>query len=164
MDSLKQFFITIFVICILSAICNILTELSPGTSSSALKLICGLSLLVTVASAVFSGCKSIETDFTAERIGIMPYTDNYTEAYSESIIIDKTEKQLEKDISSAIFEKYGIKAEDVSIDFSTEKKDGKTEVSIKNASIRFQENQNQSSIAESLAYLEEMFGTSFTEK
>ena len=164
MNSLKQFFLTLFVICILSAICHILSELSPGKSSSALKLICGLSLLATFASAIFSGSKNINTDFAVTSTDNTHYTDNYTSEYYESLLIDKTEEQLEKEISSVIFEKYGIKADDVSIDFSTEKKDGKTEVSIRNASISFYENQEQSSIAESLIYLEEMFGTSFAKK
>ena len=56
MGGFKEYFVSLFVVCMLCAICDIISDFTSKNVSNALKLICSLAILITVFSAVFSGC------------------------------------------------------------------------------------------------------------
>ena len=155
MNSLKQYFITLFIISFAGILCDFVSGLSGQGAQKALKLVCGLVFLWCIISALFSGMNDAYS-FDVPRHMTYEYEN------AESIIVDRTEKQLEDDLSLAIYEKYGIKPQSINIHLNTKNKDSNTSIGIENAHITFDASANSSSIAEALAFAEQLLGTKIT--
>lgn len=129
MGSFREYFISLFTVCILCVLCDLLADFTSKGVSSALKLVCSIVLLLTVFSAILNGCNisSLKNSFSA-----IADTASYDVAVSSSdeLFLEKTRHELEKNLSITLYEKFGIKPDYVSIEFNTEENAEETAVSV----------------------------------
>lgn len=157
MTGIKEYFTALFIVCVICTVCDLLSDFASPGLSRALRLVCSLALLFTVFSCVLSGCK----DISYSRISVNDFAKSEHESreLSERNFIESTRTELESNLSSAIYEKFGIKPDTVRIEFSTDKKDGVTEVSVSSAMIVFPNTTDEFTVSAADAFADTLFGT-----
>lgn len=158
MESFRGYFFSLFTVCILCMLCEMISGFTSKGVSSALKLVYSTVLLLTVFSAVFSGCDiSVVTDSLSAATEITLTSEiSYN---SESVFLEKTKQELENNLSSAIYEKFGIKPDSVSIEFNTEANKKETEVSVHKISIVLPSYADNITISATDIFTQSLFGT-----
>ena len=142
MEGLKEYFISLFIVCFFCALSDMITDFASQGVAAAVKLISGLTVLLTVFSVFLGGCDIVNSvNNLKESVSAVQQSEILTEQYS--VFTDNTKKELEINISSAIYEKFGIKPHNVCIQFSTEKREGFTDISVECLEIILPENTDE---------------------
>ena len=158
MEIFKEYFITLFLVCVLCALCDIVSGFTSEGLTRALKLVCSLTLLLAVFPSAFSGCGKDDlqalttklTDFNAAK---------FSDTNTDSVIIEKSKNELENNVSLAIYEKFGIKPDSVSIEFTVDKKENATDVSVASINVQMPKNTDKAIISAVNLFINELFGT-----
>ena len=142
MDSVKGYFMSLFFVCILCVICNVLSEFSSKGVSSALELTCNIVLLVTVFSTLLGSCDKNSLEKSLSSITDTSFL-NEAVCESEKTFIENTRYELERNVSLAISEKFGISPESVSIELITETNNNETVISVKSIRVTLPNSVNE---------------------
>ncbi len=157
MEMFKEYFITLFFVCVLCAVCDIVSGFTSEGLTRALKLVCSLTLLVTIFPSAISGCSNSSfSDLTAKLTNLDTNTSSY--ATTDSVIIEKSKKELENNVSLAIYEKFGIKPDNVSIEFTVDKKDGATDISVTSINVKMPNNTDKATVSAVTIFTNDLFG------
>lgn len=134
MPEFKAYFCRLFLICAAVLICELLCEHTGKGIKAALKVVCGLCVCLTVFS-FFGNSFFPTTDFHADALlpekNVLPAQANFEP------LLERTAKQIEAEIGTAVFEKYGIKPVSLCIDWTVTEKDAETEIGIAAFSVEF---------------------------
>ena len=155
MEVFKEYFITLFWVCILCSLCDIISGFTSEGLARALKLVCSLTLLLAVFPTAFSGCSSNFSDLSSKLIS---YSGEISGNEADSLLIEKSKEELENNVSLAIYEKFGIKPDSVSIEFSVKEKDGVTEVSVVGINIKMPQDADKATMSAVKLFADELFG------
>ncbi len=145
MPDFSAYFCRLFLICAAVLICELLCEHTGKGIKAALKVVCGLCVCLTVFS-FFENSFLPATDFHAD--ALLPESSETLSANANlEPLLKRTAKQIEAEIGTAVFEKYGIKPVSLCIDWTVTEKDAETEIGIAAFSVEFAsgvsiENQN----------------------
>ena len=133
---IHTYFIRLFFICAASIFCEIISENTKAGKSSvgtALKLVCSLCICITVFSFFRTD------DLLSGLQGMLDAVEKAGSAAAfapdETLLLEKTRMQLEKQIDTDIFENCGIKPTDVSIQFTIRQTVSGTDVGVASLSI-----------------------------
>jgi len=158
MDSFREYFITLFSVCCVCTLCDLLSDFASKGVSSALKLLCSLGILMSVFSIFLNGC-DIKKELSKLE-SIYSQAQKYESLQeSENVFVENTGIQLEYNISCTIYEKFGIKPVSVSIEFNKENKDGVTEISLQKIDITLPEDTDEISVYSVKSFVGELFGS-----
>lgn len=153
----KEYFISLFLVCILCALCDIISGFASEGLTRALKLVCSLTLLLTVFPTAFSGCN--KSNFNNIKAKLSEFdTSISSEITADSMIIENSEKELENNLSLAIYEKFGIKPDSVSIEFTVEEKDGAIDISVAKINVKMPKNTDKATVSAVTIFANELFG------
>lgn len=162
MTEIKEYFTALFAVCVICTICDLLSDFASPGLSRALRLVCSLALMFTVFSCVLSGCKNIScSDMAVKNFTV---SEHEIRELSEHNFIENTRTELESTLLSAIYEKFGIKPDTVRIEFSTDKKDGITNVSVSSAMVIFPQDTDEFTVTAADAFADTLFGTDVNTK
>lgn len=138
-ESLHGYFVRLFLICLAAALAEMIcehTKSAGGSVGNAVRLICSLCVCVTVFSAFLSG-----TGITEKAEDLWNYAEQSTFSQEETsgtaMLMEQTRQNLENELAAKIFEHYGIKTTAVRIEFSMNRTENGTEVSVAALEIRF---------------------------
>ena len=153
----KEYFVSLFLVCILCALCDIISGFASEGLTRALKLVCSLTLLLTVFPSVFSGCNNSNFRNITAKLSDFD-TSISSDITTSSVIIEKSKKELENNLSLAIYEKFGINPDSVSIEFTVDEKDGAIDISVANINVKMPKNTDKATVSAVTIFANELFG------
>jgi hypothetical protein len=164
-EYIGEYITKLFYICTGAVICDLLcgsSNFSNG-NKAVVKMVCSLCVCVTVFSFflptgdILGKIEEVLED--AQNV----YVD--TDAIkSENTVIENTRINLEKELSLAIFQNYGIKPIRVSIDFSVKKHGSVTDVTVVSGEIIMPSETAQTVLSSIKVYSESVLGCNVSVK
>lgn len=139
MKDFKDFFASIFIICLICALSRAVTSFSSGKASTALKVICNLIILLALLTSLMKGCDISDGIAKIKDIDILTdHQKQYSQVTfsEENGLMDSISTELENTLSHTINEKFGINPIAVNIEFNIKKQDTtENEIAVKKAVI-----------------------------